>query len=134
MVCSNCFWKGLSMHFAGCRGGCARCRNRATVSPDLALDVAPAHHARRFAHQDGEQPQADRRELQILPCARDAQRGGIEHQVGDAQHLGADLAPIAPDQGAQAGFEFLQRERASPDSRRHRLPGRAPCRRACRAP
>src|SRR4051812_31540978 len=37
---------------------------RQPVAPDFALDFLAAHHARRFAHQDRQQLQADRRELQ----------------------------------------------------------------------
>jgi D-alanyl-D-alanine carboxypeptidase/D-alanyl-D-alanine-endopeptidase (penicillin-binding protein 4) len=81
------------------------------VAPHLALDVAAADHPRRLAHQDGEQLQADRRDREVLAAALQAQRRGVEHQVAHAQHLGADLAAVAADQGAHARFQFADLER-----------------------
>jgi len=49
-------------------------------------------------------------QLQLDPATRGAQAGRIQHQVGDLEHLGTDLAALAADQGPQAGFEFLDRE------------------------
>src|SRR3546814_6322036 len=53
----------------------------------------------------------DRRELQLGAAARGAQRGGIEHQVGNLEYFRSDLPAFAPDQRTQAGLEFLDRER-----------------------
>ncbi len=81
------------------------------IAPHFALDVAPADHARRLAHQDAEQLQSDRRHGEFLRAAREAQRGGVEHEIADFQHFGADLAAIAADQRAHARFEFADFER-----------------------
>src|SRR5687768_1995636 len=75
-----------------------RIRIRQAVAPDLALDLLATDHARRFAHQDGQQAQANGRKLQLAAAARDAQAGGVEHQVGDLEHLASDLAALAADQ------------------------------------
>src|SRR5690606_6948824 len=80
------------------------------VAPDLALDLLPIDHPRRLAHQDGQQLHADRRKLQLGAAAGGAHAGRVEHQVGDLEHFRADLAALAPDQGAQPGFELLDRE------------------------
>ena len=84
---------------------------RQQVAPDLALDVAAADHARRFAHQDRQQLEPDRRDLQLLAAALHAQRRGVEHEVADAQHFGADLAAVAADQCAHARLELADLER-----------------------
>ena len=81
------------------------------IAPDFALDRAPANDARRLEHQDRQQAQADRRNQQFLAGARQAQAGGIEHQVADAEQFGADLAALTPDQSAHARFELADLER-----------------------
>ena len=85
-------------------------RIRQTVAPDLAFDVAAADHLRRLAHQDREQAQADRRELQFLSAARHPHARGVVDQVADLQRFGAYLAALAADQRPHARFEFLDRE------------------------
>ena len=46
-----------------------------------------------------------------LPRAGGAERGRVEHEVGDLEHFGTHLAALAADQGAQARFQFLDRKR-----------------------
>ena len=38
-------------------------------APDLLLDLTAAHHPRRFAHQDGQDLQRDRCEVEFAPAA-----------------------------------------------------------------
>jgi hypothetical protein len=58
-----------------------------------------------------------------LPARETRRDGGVEHQVGDAQHLGADLAAVAADQRAHARFQFLDREGLDQVVVGARLPG-----------
>src|SRR6185312_4526745 len=76
------------------------------VAPDFALDVVARHHARRFAHQDREEFQPDWRHLQLFAVAHDPERRGIQGQVANLVDLAGNLSPLAPDQGADARFEF----------------------------
>ena len=80
------------------------------VTPDLALDVAPADHARRLAHEDGQELQADRRHHQILPGALHAQGGHVQTEVAHAQGLGADQAAVTTDEGAHARLQLADLE------------------------
>src|SRR5690348_4211805 len=75
------------------------------VAPDLALDVVPGNHARRFPHQDGQQLETDRRDLQFLAAAGDPQGRGVELEVADLVHLARNLPPLAPDQGADTRLQ-----------------------------
>ncbi len=86
-------------------------RIRQAVAPDLAFDLLAGDHARRFAHQDGQQAQADRRQLQLGTGTGGTHADRIEHQVGDLEHFRPHLATFAADQRAQAGFQLLDRER-----------------------
>lgn len=55
--------------------------------------------------------QADRRKLQLGAGTGGAHAHRVKHQVGDLEHFRAHLATLATDQGTQARFQFLDRER-----------------------
>ena len=84
---------------------------RQQVAPDFAFQLLPADDARRRAHEDRQQLQADRHQLDRLPGARDLQRGDVDQQIADAQGFGDHRPALATQQGADSRFEFPDLER-----------------------
>ena len=76
------------------------------IAPEGKLHFFPAHHARTLAHQEFEQFEAGRIQLQRLTGATDLPGGEIEHQI---IHLQTRLKTFAaPQHGIDARRQFGQ--------------------------
>ena len=80
------------------------------VAPHLRFELAPPEHPAGFAHQQLQQADALRRQLDFLAAEADEQAARIEHEIAGGQRLAGNASPPALVQGAKARLYFLQRE------------------------
>ncbi len=86
----------------------------------IDIDVAPPHaveqlraaeHASRALHQELEQPELGRSEMDLAPVSGHPVRLAVERDIADAQHRGDALGARTPEDGADARHQLGQRER-----------------------
>src|SRR5271157_4075085 len=77
--------------------------------PDVLADLLAAHHTVLVEHQELNESVFLGGEAHGFPGARGGVAGGVQGEVGDLEHLGAQ-AGGPPQQGAQAGQQFLEVE------------------------